>query len=157
MTVRCASMSCAAVSRKRGLRLARRARGEARYKSPSQRVRLFSGAPLFNPRSDGSDADNKRKQKSARKRAPSIKQVLPDEKQKGVRAILFVLLFHTVGWKHSLPPGGRWHAKRDGRSPRDFGFVLIISQRALPHPTSSGAPSRREPLVCAHRKSVVFS
>ena len=88
---------------------------------------------------------------------PSIKQVLPDEKQKGVRAILFVLLFHTVGWKHSLPPGGRWHAKRDGRSPRDFGFVLIISQRALPHPTSSGAPSRREPLVCAPRKSVVFS
>ena len=24
----------------------------------------------------------------------------------------------------SLPPRGRWHAKRDGRSLRDFGFVL---------------------------------
>ena len=47
-----------------------------RYKSPSQRVRLFSGAPLFNPRSDGSDADNKRKQKSARKRAPFCLELL---------------------------------------------------------------------------------
>ena len=47
-----------------------------RYKSPSQRVRLFSGAPLFDPRSDGSDADNKRKQKSARKRAPFCLELL---------------------------------------------------------------------------------
>ena len=33
---------------------------------------------------------------------------------------MFVLLFHTVGQQHSLPPGGRWHAERDGRSPRDL-------------------------------------
>ena len=79
-------------------------------------------------------------------------------------SVLFYTLYyawynvlHLVGRQHSLPPGGRWHAKRDGRSPRDFGFVLIISQRALPHPTSSGAPSRREPLICASRKSVFFS
>ena len=26
----------------------------------------------------------------------------------------------------SLPPGGRWHAQRDGRSPRDFIFVLTL-------------------------------
>ena len=45
----------------------------------------------------------------------------------------------------SLPPGGRWHAKRDGRSPRNFMFSLALSQRALPHPTWSGAPSWREP------------
>ena len=47
----------------------------------------------------------------------------------------------------SLPPGGRWHAKRDGRRPRDFKFSQISWYRALPHPTSSGAPSRREPFV----------
>ena len=45
----------------------------------------------------------------------------------------------------SLPPGGRWHAKRDGRSLRDFKFSQFSWYRALPHPTSSGAPSRREP------------
>ena len=27
----------------------------------------------------------------------------------------------------SLPPGGRWHAKRDGRSPRDFRLALTLS------------------------------
>ena len=26
----------------------------------------------------------------------------------------------------SLPPGGRWHAKRDGRSLRDLGLVLTL-------------------------------
>ena len=37
---------------------------------------LFSGAPLFNPRSDGSDAGNKRKQKSARNGAPFCLELL---------------------------------------------------------------------------------
>ena len=50
--------------------------GKRAIKSPSQRVRLFSGAPLFDPHSDGSDADNKRKQKSARKRAPFCLELL---------------------------------------------------------------------------------
>ena len=31
---------------------------------------------------------------------------------------------HLQVYYISLPPGGRWHAKRDGRSPRDFRFVL---------------------------------
>ena len=26
----------------------------------------------------------------------------------------------------SLPPGGRWHAERDGRSLRDFGVKLTL-------------------------------
>ena len=39
-------------------------------------VRLFLGAPLFNPRSDGSDAGNKRKQKSARNGAPFCLELL---------------------------------------------------------------------------------
>ena len=37
---------------------------------------LFLGAPLFNPRSDGSDAGNKRKQKGARNGAPFCLELL---------------------------------------------------------------------------------
>ena len=29
-----------------------------------------------------------------------------------------------MGVRESLPPGGRWHAKRDGRSTRDFKLEL---------------------------------
>ena len=35
----------------------------------------------------------------------------------------------------------------DERSPRDFRSALTFLQRALPHPTPSGVPSRREPLT----------
>ena len=60
----------------------------------------------------------------------------------------------------SLPLRGRWHGTlrisecaRDGRSLRDkihlfFSKIFrFFRLRTLPHPTLSGAPSRREPLV----------
>ena len=56
--------------------------------------------------------------------------------------------------KLCLPPGGRWHAQRDGRRMRDVGFMLASFPQALPplHPALSlshgkavTAPSRREP------------
>ena len=41
--------------------------------------------------------------------------------------------------KLRLPPGGRWHAQRDGRRTRDVGFMLASSPRTLPplHPALS--------------------
>ena len=62
---------------------------------------------------------------------------------------MFVLLFHTVGQQHSLPPGGRWHAERDGRSPRDLkvrlNFIVTRSPSGARGSPPAPAPSRREP------------
>ena len=43
----------------------------------------------------------------------------------------------------SLPPGGRWRAKRDGRSQRDVKFVLTLLQRALPLPVIASSLSEK--------------
>ena len=62
--------------------------------------------------------------------------------------------------KFCLPPGGRWHAKRDGRRRRDYGGVLASFLQALPplypalslsHGKAVTAPSRREPQVWCGR------
>ena len=55
----------------------------------------------------------------------------------------------------SLPPRGRWHElASDGRRPRCFIILLILSHRVLPQSrVRSTAPSRREPLV---RSSFAF-
>ena len=57
-----------------------------------------------------------RKNKKTPEEVPSIKQVLSADKIKRSTDDLFVLLFHTAGRQHSLPPGGRWHAAGVPRS-----------------------------------------
>ena len=57
----------------------------------------------------------------------------------------------------SLPPGGRWHAERDGRSQRDFKFILTLLLRALPQSASLTAPSRREPLDVRNLRGMGFA
>ena len=39
----------------------------------------------------------------------------------------------------SLPPGGRWHAKRDGRSPRYFEISNIFIEARSPSPDFVGS------------------
>ena len=47
----------------------------------------------------------------------------------------------------SLPPRGRCHAKRDGRSLRYNKVKAFSPQRVLPQSPTATAPSRREPLA----------
>ena len=58
-----------------------------------------------------------------------------------------------------MPPSEREVARRsrDGRSLRDFKFRLTLLLRALPHPTSSGAPSRREPQDARNLRGMGFA
>ena len=46
--------------------------------------------------------------------------------KKSAEGLLSLPICDIMGITKSLPPGGRWHAKRDGRSPRDFGFGLNV-------------------------------
>jgi len=67
---------------------------------------------------------------------------------------------HTIGQKpkptvrretvrKSFHPEGMWHAKRDGRSPRNFKLARTLLYRTLPQSfaTQNPAPSRMEPFV----------
>ena len=57
-----------------------------------------------------------------------------------------------------MPPSEREGDRvSGGRSLRDFWFVLTLLLRALPHPTSSGAPSRREPLGSCNLRGMGFA
>ena len=58
-------------------------------------------------------------------------------------------LFIASLWEGGGPRSG-------GRSPRNEGFKVSSSQRILPHPTPSGAPSRRGPHAPSNRHGISF-
>jgi len=59
-----------------------------------------------------------------------------------LQGIVYYTFRCTVGRQHSLPPGGRWHAKRDGRSPRYFEIsnTFLVTRSPSPDFVVSSLP-----------------
>jgi len=71
--------------------------------------------------------------------------------------LVFSADLYYIGANKKPPSEREGDRVSGGRSLRNFGFSIASLSRALPHPTPSGAPSRREPLVLCIFRGMGFA